>query len=202
MLAAAQAAWYANGSATDSIRLLDMYARGPYPGGTAGYQQSTSSGISWLEFAWNDYFLFNYPMCPAMLATVFGYMTPVPLSTANSTVCVLNCGPLPWSFSRTYATAMHNATATFAPYQAFSLAFPGINTAAFQTNNHVTFDRDQFLQRCMLGTTQPTCVVSHRLALKPLPKHKTSICLQLSWAVVTPHRFVSARWRHVSSNTR
>ena len=144
--AAAQAAWYANGSATTSMQLLDTYARGPYPGGMAGFQPPSSS-ISWLEYAWNNNFLSTYPMCPAIPSNVFGYMTPLPLSTANSTVCVLNCGPLPWVFSRTYAAATKNATATFAPYQAFGMVFPAIDATAFKTNDHVAFDRDQFLQR-------------------------------------------------------
>ncbi len=158
-----QAGWYANGSAINSIRLLDMYARGPYPGGVAGYQP-TLPGMSWLEYAWNEFsFLYHFPMCPAILANVFGYMTPVPLSTANSTVCVLNCGPLPWTFTRIYAASTHNAAATFAPYQAFSMIFPGINSTAFQANDHVAFDRDQFLQRYFCGTRHQA-----QLTLDPL----------------------------------
>ena len=158
--AVAQAAWYVNGSATNAIQLLDMYARGPYPGALAGYQQNTT-GISWLEDAWNHYsFLSFYPMCPAIPVDLFGYMTPVPLSTASSTVCVLNCGVLPWKFSRTYAAATRNATATSAPYQAFSMVFPGISAAAFQTNDHVAFDRDQFLQRYSRGIMPPSMLCS------------------------------------------
>ena len=119
------------------------------------------TALSWLEYAWNDYSFLGYsPMCPTMRADAFGYMTPVPLSTANSTVCVLNCGPLPWAFVRTYAAATKNATATLAPFQAFSMVLPGINTSAFQTNDHVAFDRDQFLQRC--SPPAPPC-------MKPMP---------------------------------
>ncbi len=113
-------------------------------------------------------------MCPGIAADVFGYMTPVPLSTANSTVCVLNCGTLPWTFSRTYAAVTHNATATFAPYQAFSMAFPAIDATAFQTNDHVAFDRDQFLQRYHFDCTQPTSLLVHLLKLTA-----TAACMRI-----------------------
>ena len=121
------------------------------------------TSLSWLEYAWNHYSFLSVSMCPTIEASVFGYMTPVPLSNASSTVCVLNCGPLPWTFVRTYAAATKNATATFAPYQAFSTVLPGISAAAFQANDHVTFDRDQFLQRYAPRAAMRTRLPAHAL---------------------------------------
>ncbi len=90
-------------------------------------------------------------MCPPVPANVFGYMNPVPLSTNLTTACVLNCGVLPWTFQRTYAAVTGNASATYAPSQTFSMVFPAINATAFQINDHVAFNRDQFLQQCALS---------------------------------------------------
>lgn len=80
-------------------------------------------------------------------SSVYGTLSIKNLTGATTTVCVYNCGVLPWTFSRTYAANTGNSTAVNVPYQRFSMLFSGIDTYNFQTNNHVSFNRDTFQLR-------------------------------------------------------
>ena len=105
----------------------------PYPG--------VPYGISYMQFMMAEYW------CPAIDPSVYGTLSATPLTNASSTVCVYNCGLLPWRFSRSYAPAGSNSLPVTVPYQRFSMSFSGINTVDFQTNNHIDFDRDLFQLR-------------------------------------------------------
>ena len=85
--------------------------------------------------------------CPAIDTTVYGALGTTALTNASVTVCVYNCGVMPWRFSRTYAAAGSGSPPVTVPYQRFSMAFSGINTLDFQTNNHIAFNRDLFQLR-------------------------------------------------------
>lgn len=86
-------------------------------------------------------------ICPPVDPNNYGAITTTALTNASVTVCVYNCGLLPWRFSRTYAAAGSGSVPVTVPYQRFSMAFSGINTVDFQTNNHIAFDRDLFQLR-------------------------------------------------------
>ena len=85
--------------------------------------------------------------CPYIDINVFGTLSTTALANGTGTICVYNCGLLPWTFSRTYATAGSGSTPVTVPNQRFSMVFTGINTLDFQTNNHIAFDRDLFQLR-------------------------------------------------------
>ena len=89
-------------------------------------------------------YVFSY-LSSTITPSIYGTPSLKNLTGITTTVCVYNCGVLPWKFSRAYATT--NSTAVTVPYQRFSMLFCGINTYDFQTNNHVSFDRDSFQLR-------------------------------------------------------
>lgn len=78
---------------------------------------------------------------------VYGTPSIKNLTGITNTVCVFNCGLLPWTFVKTYAASGSNIVPVNVPYQRFSMWFTGIDTYGFQTNNHVTFNRDTFQLR-------------------------------------------------------
>ena len=85
--------------------------------------------------------------CPPADPNEYGAITTTALTNASVTVCVYNCGVLPWRFSRTYAAAGSTRLPVTVPYQRFSMTFSRINAVDFQTNNHIAFDRDLFQLR-------------------------------------------------------
>ena len=133
---------------------------GPYYGvehTTAGWAQTFDNetrysqpgqvypNVSYVSSFIRDYFATS--LCPKVDSTVFGALSTTAITNGSTTVCVYNCGLLPWRFSRTYAAAGSSTPAVTVPSQRFSMAFSGINALDFRTNNHIAFDRDLFQYR-------------------------------------------------------
>lgn len=123
-------AMYYQDTTANMLNKLDTYFQ---PGGAALFQSEA-----------HDVFLSN---TLEFNSTNYGYPTVKNLTGITTTVCVYNCGVLPWTFSRAYAASGSNSTAVNIPYQRFSMLFSGIDTYKFQVNNHVGFNRDIFQLR-------------------------------------------------------
>lgn len=126
-----ESALYYQDTTANMLNKLDTYFQ---PGGAALFQSEA-----------HDTFISN---TTEFTSTNYGTPTVKNLTGITTTVCVYNCGVLPWTFSRGYAASGSNTTAVNIPYQRFSMLFSNIDTYNFQVNNHVGFDRDSFQLRC------------------------------------------------------
>lgn len=111
------------------------------------------------------------PVCPSIDPTVYGILSIKQVSEPTDTICVFNCGMLPWRSAVTYSAMTGNDSAVFVPYQRFTMTFSGIDAAAFRINDHISFNRDVFQQRYVFHWIQLACVTGRGppLAMK-LPK--------------------------------
>lgn len=138
-----QAAGFYTGAAASLTANLDDAVRNSRPG-----QQTP--GVPYIVSEWNRWLSAGpgSTVCPAIDPAAFGILSATAVSSPSDTVCVFNCGVLPWRQSITYAADTGNSTAVVAPYQRFTMTFSGVSAGPFNTNDHISFDRDLFQQRC------------------------------------------------------
>lgn len=138
-----QAPGFYSGTASSLVTNLDDAVRYSRPG-------QLTPGVPFIVSEWNRWLSAGTgsTVCPAIDPAAFGVLSARADSTASETVCVFNCGVLPWRQSITYAADTGNSSAVLVPYQLFTMTFSGIDASAFNTNDHIGFDRDLFQQRC------------------------------------------------------